>query len=110
MTIHQQVHPTFVEGCWKCKVGSVAIGVAALPTRKPEANRQGDWWAQKQKDMGAYRTLRDEGLQPPSIEGSHQRMMTATESWQVEGKPELWGRRDESRTGTSPDMGVKDAP
>lgn len=109
--IHRRTHPNLdVEGCDACRWSSINIGMSALPNRRVAANNHGAWSQQMQTDMAAYKTLRDEGLQPPGIQGAHQRMMHAETDEQVEGRPKLWGQRDEFLTGQVPDMGVKDAP
>ena len=43
------------------------------------------------KDRDAYKRLRDEGLQPRSVDGSHRVEQTASTPAQVEGRPE-WPR------------------
>lgn len=108
--IHARTHPFFVEGCGPCRWASVGVSIEALPTRAAEAIRHGEWSAQLQKDRDAYKTLRNEGTQPPEIAGCHERMMRAETREQIEGLPELWDRREEFLTGEAPDMGVKDAP
>jgi len=71
--IHQdRVHPTYVEGCFGCRVSHVGVAPSAMPTRTGGADagainaREARW----QKDMPAYKRLRDQGYQPPHIDGS----------------------------------------
>lgn len=71
--IHQRTHPGLdVPGCFGCKVSTVQIGPAAMPTYsegRPNyrtQRRHGNLGA----DMEAYRRLRREGHQPPHISGS----------------------------------------
>lgn len=100
--IHHRTHPTPVEGCWACKVSSIQVGASATPTRRPRAVEVADTEKRWHKDIAAYKSMRAQGLQPPRIDGSHHRMTTSTESYQIEGKPKLWDRRDEFLTGKPP--------
>ena len=91
MTLHQRrTHPTPVDGCFACHVGSVAIAASANPSTSGGAraleikNREARWNA----DMPAYKRLRRQGLQPKQIDGCHRLETTATSAAQVEGRPE----------------------
>ena len=68
---HALHHPGFVPGCFLCKIESVQISPSATPTRQSDhakwANRTQKAW---DRDMGAYKRLRDDGLQPNRIDGS----------------------------------------
>lgn len=90
--------------CFGCKIQSVSFGVAAFPTRKPDAVKHAEWVDQMETDMPAYKALRADGLQPPAIAGSRDRMMHAETAAEVEGRPELSDRTDEFLTGEVPDM------
>lgn len=61
MTLHQErEHPEFVEGCFACKVGVIAVNSGAANsgfTMTPKA-----WDAELQ----AYRNARAQGIQPSS--------------------------------------------
>ena len=58
MSLHQRDHPVFVEGCFGCKISTLAIGKgdassdAAMPKRKWEGELQ------------RYRDARKQGIQP----------------------------------------------
>ncbi len=86
MSKHQdEVHPTYVEGCFVCKASSVSVAASATPTRRGGAdaarvNATEKEWA---RDMASYRALRANGLQPPAIDGSH-RLEGATDKLEVE--------------------------
>jgi len=93
--IHQRTHPTYVEGCFACRVSTVGFGAGAMPFRRQEtfdAIKREERWA---PDIAAYRALRKEGLQPPQVDGARERMMTASTREEVEGLPKLWKDREE---------------
>lgn len=55
-----------------------------MPTRNPSAARAKAQDPQLEKDRTAYRALRRDGTQPPSVKGAHELMTNANESWEVE--------------------------
>ena len=57
---HQDRHPTFVEGCFGCKLLTIHYGRPPTPQSRMEQR-----W---QQDMPAYKRLRADGLQPKSID------------------------------------------
>ena len=87
MTLHSETeHPTYVEGCWQCKIGSVQAAPSAMPTRSGgaravEINATDKRWT---TDMDAYKRLRRDGLQPPRIDGAADIEREATTVTQVE--------------------------
>lgn len=83
---HRETHPNLdVEGCFGCKVSGVRMGINESTTRGAQVaqinNREKNW----NKDMPAYKRLRDQGLQPRQIDGSAVLESRATERWQIEG-------------------------
>lgn len=82
---HREVHPDLnVEGCFGCKVAGVRMGMNTTTTRGQrvaEINQTERGW---QKDMPAYKRLRQNGLQPKSIDGSAEIEKKAKHEWQVE--------------------------
>lgn len=103
MILHSRTHPTLdVPGCFGCRVASVHVGAAALPTRAPDAIASINLEKQWAKDHPAYRALRKDGLQPRSSQGAHQLMTTATTREEVEGLPRLHGERAEILSGDVP--------
>ena len=83
--IHQQTHPTLdVDGCFACRVSGVRMGMNTTTTRGMAVdginNTERNW----QKDMPAYKRLRENGLQPKSIDGAANVEKKAEHSWQVE--------------------------
>jgi hypothetical protein len=73
MSLHRQrIHPTYIEGCFGCKVGtlqmapSVASSTVWGARAKADKEREKRWGV----DMPAYKRLREQGYQPPRIDGS----------------------------------------
>jgi len=87
MIKHQETHPNLdVEGCFGCKVAGLSVAASATPTRRE--GRRAAVINQKdkvlEKDLDAYKRLRQEGLQPKSIDGSAEVEKRANYKWQVE--------------------------
>lgn len=82
--IHRRTHPTYVEGCAPCRWASIGISAEATPTRKPriaEVNaKQAEW----DRDMPAYKAMRRQGIQPPSIDGAADLQARATDKCEIE--------------------------
>ena len=87
---HAEVHPRLdVEGCFGCKVAGVRMGTNTTTTRGVsvgEANAREKRW---NADMPAYKRLRQQGLQPRSIDGAAFVEKHADHRWQVEGAAAL---------------------
>lgn len=70
--LHHRQHPSYVEGCWGCRVASVSFAASAMPSRAGGAEalatneRERRW----DRDRPAYKRLRQDGLQPRSIVGA----------------------------------------
>jgi len=88
----------FVEGCFVCKVSTIAFGSGTAPTRRPGAEsveaREKRW----NKDMPAYKALRAQGLQPPHIDGSAELMAKAETRFEVESGQVLQGQTKKIET------------
>jgi len=85
--IHRRVHPNLdVEGCFGCKVAGLSIAASATPSRKGGARAAviNSKDKQLEKDLDAYKRLRQEGLQPQAIDGSAKAEQRAEHKWQVE--------------------------
>ena len=82
---HSEVHPGLdVENCFGCKVAGVRMGMNTTTTRGQrvaEVNSTERGW---QKDMPAYKRLRQNGLQPQRIDGCAEIEKKAKHEWQVE--------------------------
>lgn len=89
MSLHRRrVHEEFVEGCFGCAVGTIHISPAAMATRI-EGDRQyafqADFAAEFHNgDREAYRRLRADGVQPPSIRGSRRLEANASTQFEIE--------------------------
>lgn len=82
--IHHRTHPNFVEGCFACRISTVAVAPSATPSRNPEAAFHTAREAQWDRDMPAYKRLRQDGLQPPRIDGAAELESRAAHKTQVE--------------------------
>ena len=83
--IHQQTHPSLdVEGCFACRVSGVRMGMNTTTTRGMAVDGINKTERSWQKDMPAYKRLRENGLQPKSIDGAANVEKKAEHSWQVE--------------------------
>lgn len=62
MNLHLQRHPTYVEGCFGCKVGSLKIAYCQ------SSGPRGDYTVQKRGDyeLDEFRKARAAGVQPDS--------------------------------------------
>lgn len=85
MVKHQETHPGLdVEDCFGCKVAGVSMSSACTPNRRSESfgiNAKEKRW---DRDMAAYKRLRNDGLQPPNIDGSARLEQKAEHKFQVE--------------------------
>jgi len=85
---HRETHPNLdVEGCFGCRVAGVSFGANESTTRGAQVkaiNQREKGW---NRDMPAYKRLREQGLQPRQIDGAAMLESRATEKWQIEGAP-----------------------
>jgi hypothetical protein len=87
MIKHQETHPTLdVEGCFVCKIAGLSVAASATPTRRGGARAATINHKDKvlEKDLDAYKRLRNEGMQPKAIDGSAEVEKRANYKWQVE--------------------------
>jgi hypothetical protein len=83
---HQETHPNLdVEGCFGCRVSGIRFGVNESTTRGLQVAKVNDREKGWNKDMPAYKRLRQQGLQPRQIDGAAALESRATEKWQIEG-------------------------
>jgi hypothetical protein len=66
---HWDTHPQYVEGCFACRITSVSVSSAAMPSRRPIAHEKVQMERRWDKDMPAYKRLREDGVQPRGIDG-----------------------------------------
>lgn len=82
---HRETHPNLdVEGCFGCRIAGVRMGANSTTTRGGRVaaiNATERGW---NKDMPAYKRLRQQGLQPKRIDGAAEVEKKANEAWQVE--------------------------
>lgn len=78
VSLHSERHPTYVDGCWQCRIASVQVG--GFPSPPSLTERRWD------RDMAAYKALRKDGLQPPAIDGAT-KLQDAGSQFEVE-----WGK------------------
>jgi hypothetical protein len=87
---HQETHPNLdVEGCFGCKVAGVSFGANASTTsgaKVAEINQRAKNW---DKDMPAYKRLRQNGVQPKSIDGAAALEAKASTVAEVESRPNI---------------------
>lgn len=82
--------------------GEVHIAASATPTRGVHDGKAIDWSGskakerQKERDMAAYKRLRSEGLQPPSIDGSSRLETHAGSSHEIQAG-EVLTKKDRKR-------------
>lgn len=91
MSIHQRTHPTYVEGCWNCRVSTVVVGAVSGPVRET-ADRE----KVLDKDMAAYKRMRRAGMSPAHLAGSAVVEKEARSPIEVE-HPRLIGLSDQDR-------------
>lgn len=87
---HREVHPNLdVDGCFGCKVAGVRMGSNSTTTRGArvsEVNNRARRW---DKDMPAYKRLRQQGYQPRNIDGCARLEATASTAAQIESRPDI---------------------
>lgn len=71
------------EGCFGCKVASIAFSSTAMPTRSEHGTVERDTKIMH-NDVAAYRRLRRSGLQPKSVKGSAFMEKTSDSKWEIE--------------------------
>lgn len=81
---HSERHPFFVDGCFGCKVSTVMLSAHATPTRSAEVVSIDRMQRRWDKDMPAYKRLRQDGQQPNRIDGSAELEAMATSSTEIE--------------------------
>ncbi len=65
---HWETHPSYVEGCFACKITAVSVSATCTPGRSSGAINEIANERHQAEDMAAYKRLRADGLQPPHIE------------------------------------------
>ena len=70
--------------CFSCRVLSVGISGAALPTRSPEVVKREARVKQLHRDRDAFKSLRNEGMAPAKMHGAEDLARHAESKWEVE--------------------------
>jgi hypothetical protein len=65
----------------------VGIGAEALPTRAGNARYQRVRTRRWERDMAAYKRLKDDGFNPPSIDGAALREKQGQNRYDIEARP-----------------------
>ena len=95
MIKHQEVHPRLdVDGCFGCRIASVRVAAAAMPTRHEAVNNQGAAWEKQMADDDAYRRLRANGFQPKATKDCAVLEQVDDHRF-IEGHPVEWENRGE---------------
>lgn len=85
-----ETHPNLdVEGCFGCRVAGISFGANPSTTKGQEValiNQRASNW---EKDMPAYKRLRQNGLQPKTIDGAAALEARATTAAQIESRPDV---------------------
>lgn len=94
MAIHSRTHPTFVDGCYACRLSTINLGASATPFRREATVAQMQHWDQQMRDDDAYRRLRRNGLQPKRTKGCSVLEQT-DDALAIQGLPKYWNDREE---------------
>ena len=70
--------------CFLCKVSSVSFAGSAMPTRKPHIVRTTMKERELVKDRTAYKSLRDQGIQPARLTGAAKLANESTTQHEIE--------------------------
>lgn len=86
MAKHWESHPTPVPDCFGCACLGIQISPAAMASRV-ESNRNYQWQKgfdrRNDTDRAAYKRMRENGLQPPRIDGAADLEAGATTEFEV---------------------------
>ena len=66
MAICQMHYPRSAEGCFRCKIIGVTFDSSTMPGRKHATFRERVKESDRDKNLAAYRRLRESGVQPAS--------------------------------------------
>lgn len=85
---HADKHPSLnVEGCFGCKVAGISFGHNSTTSRGARVESINQTEKNWNKDLPAYKRLRENGLQPKSVDGAAELEKRATTAAQVESRP-----------------------
>lgn len=70
--------------CFGCKAGSVGFSATAMPTRSPNVAQTAATEREMTKDLGAYKRLRKNNLQPKGVNGAAAMEQAASTRFEIE--------------------------
>jgi hypothetical protein len=99
MGLHQErTHPSYVPGCFACRVSTVGVSAEATPTRRPHAVDVEATEKRWHKDHAAYERLVAQGYQPPRLDGCAFREAHAVKRLDIEHpNPLSFGQKSTGR-------------
>ena len=77
-------HSACGDECYPCRIRSVGIMASALPTRNPIVKRTVEREKVLVKDRTAFKSMRDQGLQPARLRGAAELARYAESKEEVE--------------------------
>jgi hypothetical protein len=84
-TLHQvKDHPTYVDGCFACRIGTIISTPNSSTTSGLDPGGSAKMEAQIELDRPAYKSMRQQGLRPAKVIGSHKLMTEARTSFEIE--------------------------
>lgn len=87
---HRERHPNLdVPNCFGCKVAGLNWSSNSTTTRGSKVAEINSTEKNWNKDLPAYKRLRDNGLQPKSVDGAADLERTARSAAEVEGRPDI---------------------
>ena len=81
---HRDLHPTYTEGCMGCKVLSVSVSAHALENKGGSVRVMDAKEQALEKDLRAYKEMRDGGLQPKRVDGSADVVRGVSNQWDID--------------------------
>lgn len=81
---HRDLHPEYVDGCFGCKALTLNIGAGAKEVRGAAVREMDAKDKALDKDLASYKRLRNNGLQPKSIDGSSQVEQVVTSQFDID--------------------------
>jgi len=72
------------DNCFACKCATISFSAAATPGRKETTASQVQDEKRLEADLGAYRRLREDGLQPPATKNAAMLEKLATTKTEIE--------------------------
>ena len=82
---HQETHPSYVEGCFGCKISTINFGT--VPGGQKDSRTNISIYSQREKDLHRYREKRRAGEQP---DGTTKEAMDRSER-----KQDLWAAKED---------------